>query len=81
MLTVYWPGRFSWAGKPLAAAPVLYLIDPQGGRYQLYRWPITRNPPSLVDWSGDKARALVSSAAIVPFSRVSRAPPGGAQSQ
>jgi len=60
VLAEYWPGRYASAGTPRAAAATLYLIDPAGGRYRLYRWPVTKNPPFLVDWSGDKARALVS---------------------
>jgi len=36
----------------------LYLVDPAGGKYALYRWPATRSPWYLVDWSGDKTRAL-----------------------
>ena len=60
VLAEYWPGRYEWEAKPRAAAPTLYLIDPAGGRYRLYRWPVTKNPPFLADWSGDKTRALVS---------------------
>jgi hypothetical protein len=60
VLAMYWSGRFVFAGKPKAAAPVLYLFDPAGGRYRIRQWPVTRNPPSLMDWSGDKTRALVS---------------------
>lgn len=60
VLAEYWPGRYVWEAKPRAAAATLYLIDPAGGRYRLYRWPVTRNPPFLADWSGDKSRALVS---------------------
>jgi TolB protein len=41
-------------------ATTLYLIDPAGGRYRLYRWPAGRIAPGLVDWSGDKARALLT---------------------
>lgn len=63
VLAEYWPGRLGFAGKPKAAAAVLYLFGPAGGRYRLYRWPVTRNPPFLADWSGDKTRALISTAA------------------
>ena len=46
-------------GSPRTARPVeLYLVDPAGGRYLAYRWPATRSPWQLIDWSGDKARAL-----------------------
>ena len=63
VLAEYWPGSFGFVGKPMAAAAVLYLFDPAGGRYRLYRWPVTENPPFLEDWSGDKTRALLSTAA------------------
>jgi TolB protein len=59
VLAEYWPGRFALEGKPKAAAATVYLIDPAGGRYRLYRWAATKQPPSLVDWSGDKTRALL----------------------
>jgi hypothetical protein len=61
VLAEYWPGRFAFQGTPVAAAATLYLIDPAGGRYRLYRWPVTKSAPYLVDWSGDKSRALISS--------------------
>lgn len=62
VLSVYWPGRYAYAGRPVAAAATLYLLDPAGGRYRLFRWAATRNPPVLMDWSGDKSRALLISA-------------------
>jgi len=40
----------------------LYLIDPAGGRYRMYRWAAPKPNqalPYLVDWSGDKTRALI----------------------
>jgi hypothetical protein len=61
VLAEYWPGQFAFQGTPVAAAAALYLIDPAGGWYRLYRWPVTKSAPYLVDWSGDKSRALVSS--------------------
>ena len=48
------------AGNPEAAPAILYLVDPAGGRYRLYRWASTKTPPFLSDWSGDKSRALVT---------------------
>lgn len=63
VLAVYWPGSLGLAGKAKAAAAVLYLFDPAGGRYRLYRWPVTKNPPFLEGWSGDKTRALISTTA------------------
>lgn len=58
-LAIRWPGRFGSPGKPQAAVPVLYLYNPVGHRYRLFRWPMTKRPPVLLDWSGDKTRALV----------------------
>jgi hypothetical protein len=60
VLAIEWPGKFGFPGQPRAAVPVLYLFSPAGGRYRLFRWPRTKRPPVLLDWSGDKARALVS---------------------
>jgi hypothetical protein len=39
-------------------ATTLYLVNPQGGRDALYRWPAGQAEWRLLDWSGDKARAL-----------------------
>jgi hypothetical protein len=61
VLAEFWPGRLPFAGKGIAAAAMLYLIDPAGGRYRLYRWAATKSPDHLVDWSGDKSRALLQS--------------------
>jgi hypothetical protein len=60
VLAEYWPGRQGFPGELRSAAATLYLFDPAGGRYRLYRWPVTKTPPHLTDWSGDKTRALVS---------------------
>ena len=47
-------------GSAKAAGPVwLFLVDPAGGRYQVYRWSATRTPWQLIDWSGDKSRVLL----------------------
>lgn len=47
-------------GSYHAAAPVtLYMLDPEGGRYQVYRWPATTQPWPVIDWSGDKSRVLL----------------------
>jgi hypothetical protein len=39
---------------------ILYLIDPQGGRYRLFTWPAKGPLPGgdITDWSGDTQRAL-----------------------
>jgi TolB protein len=48
------------AGNYKVARPVtLYLLDPSGGMYRIYRWPAGVRPWRLVDWSADKKRALV----------------------
>jgi hypothetical protein len=52
-LAEYTTGTFQKA-RPVT----LYLVDPRGGKYRLYQWPATKEPWQLVDWSGDKARAL-----------------------
>lgn len=50
--------------KPRPGPVWLYLIDPAGGRYLMYRWaPDKRSLPQLIDWSPDGARALVEQAA------------------
>lgn len=39
----------------------LYLIGPSGARYALYTWRASSTwAPSLIDWSGDKRRALLT---------------------
>lgn len=85
VLAEYWPGRPAGVAKPVAAAARLYLIDPAGGRYQLYRWPDTTSPPELIDWSGDKTRALLSTGGALEQVRLTTGTvshlrlPGGAQ--
>lgn len=56
VLAQYWPGRFSYVSKAIAAPVTLYLISPAGRRYQLRRWAATKNPLYVLDWSGDKTR-------------------------
>jgi hypothetical protein len=51
-------------GSSQVAGPVtLYMVDPHGGLYKLYRWPATTEPWVLVAWSGDKTRALLAQVA------------------
>jgi hypothetical protein len=46
-----------------AGATTVYLVSPQGARTALYTWAATKDPAwRLVDWSGDKSRALFVSA-------------------
>ena len=52
--------------KPKAGASTLYLVNPQGGRYQLITWS-AKSPRAqwdLVAWSGDAKRALFTSGPI-----------------
>ena len=61
-LSMYWPGKpadSTLPGPPRSAKPVLYLFNPAGGRYQIHRFPVTDEPPSVADWSGDGTRALL----------------------
>ena len=47
------------AGHIRPRALTLYLVDPAGGRYRLFRWAgKAAIQPVLADWSGDKTRAL-----------------------
>jgi hypothetical protein len=47
-------------GSDRAARPVtLYMTDPAGGRYRMYRWAASQAPWQLIAWSGDKRRALI----------------------
>jgi hypothetical protein len=50
---------YTTGSSQLAEPVTLYLVDPQGGRYQLYRWPATTQPWVLLAWSGDKSRVLL----------------------
>lgn len=57
-LAVYTTGNPA-TGSDIPGPVTLYMIDPQGGRYQVYQWPATTDPWNLIDWSGDKTRALL----------------------
>jgi hypothetical protein len=50
-----------FTASPQVGATTLYLVDPAGGKYVMYRWP--RVPAdggvNLVDWSGDRSRAML----------------------
>ncbi|HEY2279379.1 MAG TPA: hypothetical protein VGI00_13555 [Streptosporangiaceae bacterium] len=43
-----------------AGATVVYLVGPSGYRDALYQWPAGQTNWTLLDWSGDKTRALFS---------------------
>src|SRR5580658_8776445 len=57
VLAMYWPGRYAPSAQ--AAASTLYLFSPGGERYRLHHWTTTKIPGELIDWSGDKQRALI----------------------
>jgi hypothetical protein len=44
----------------------LWLVDPQGGRYQLYQRPNTDHLWTLLAWSGDGKRALLGEIGTAP---------------
>jgi TolB protein len=50
-----------FAARPKAGATTLYLVDPAGGKYVLYRWPHVSafGGVNLLAWSGDGKRALL----------------------
>jgi len=50
-----------FAGPPKAGATTLYLVDPAGGKYVMYRWPHVPadGGVALIAWSGDGARAML----------------------
>lgn len=61
-VTGHSPGNFT-PGDPTPdeVSVMLYLVDPQGGRYPITAFPPQkRGRPELIDWSGDKSRALFS---------------------
>ena len=51
--------EFTTGSYKVARPVTLYMIDPAGGKYRMYQWAATRTPWQLVDWSGDKKRALL----------------------
>lgn len=55
-LVEYSLGTAGDPGKP--GLTTLYLISPAGQRYALHYWSPKGGIPSLLDWSGDKTRAL-----------------------
>jgi hypothetical protein len=50
--------EYTTGSRQVAGPVTLYLLDPEGGMYEVYRWPSTTQPWVLVAWSGDKSRAL-----------------------
>jgi hypothetical protein len=50
-----------FAARPRAGATTLYLVNPAGGKYVMYRWPHVNadGGVNLVAWSGDGTRAML----------------------
>jgi len=50
-----------FAAQPKAGATTLYLVDPAGGKYVMYRWPHVSadGGVNLLAWSGDGSRAML----------------------
>jgi hypothetical protein len=50
-----------FAARPKAGATTLYLVNPAGGKYVMYRWPHVPADGGvhLLAWSGDGKRAMV----------------------
>jgi hypothetical protein len=55
--------EFTTGSHQVAGPVTLYLVDPDGGVYQLYRWSATTQPWVLTAWSGDKSRVLLEQVA------------------
>jgi TolB protein len=51
--------EFTTGSHQVAGPVTLYLVDPEGGRYQLRSLPATTQPWVLMAWSGDKTRVLL----------------------
>jgi hypothetical protein len=50
-----------FAARPKTGATTLYLVDPAGGKYVMYRWPHVSadGGVNLLAWSGDGQRAML----------------------
>jgi hypothetical protein len=44
-------------GQPTGGSTTTFLVDPEGGKYEIYQWP-AGSSPELVAWSGDTEHAL-----------------------
>jgi hypothetical protein len=56
---------------PDTVSTTLYLVDPLGGRYPITSFPpSTKAAPELIDWSGDRSRALFSSVGSDTYTEV-----------
>ena len=51
-----------------AGATTLYLVSPQGAKTVMYHWAAAKDSGwRLIDWSGDKSRALFAEAGDTPL--------------
>ncbi len=54
-------GQSGSGGQPTGGTSTTVLVDPVGGRYQMYQWPAGASP-TLLAWSGDASSALYETA-------------------
>jgi hypothetical protein len=50
-------GQPSAGGQPTGGSTTTFLVDPEGGKYEIYQWPAGSNP-QLLAWSGSTDSAL-----------------------
>ncbi len=50
-------GQPTPGGQPTGGSTTTFLVDPEGGKYEIYQWPAGSNP-QLLAWSGDTEHAL-----------------------
>jgi hypothetical protein len=50
-------GQPSAGGEPTGGGTTTFLVDPEGGKYEIYQWPAGSNP-QLLAWSGSTDSAL-----------------------
>lgn len=50
-------GQPTPGGQPTGGSTTTFLVDPEGGKYEVYQWPAGSNP-QLLAWSGDTEHAL-----------------------
>lgn len=50
-------GQPTAGGQPSGGSTTTFLVDPEGGKYEIYQWP-AGSSPDLLAWSGDTEDAL-----------------------
>ncbi len=50
-------GQPNLGGQPAGGSTTTFLVDPQGGKYEIYQWP-AGSSPQLLAWSGSTDSAL-----------------------